>query len=84
MRSDISATMAACLALAHEHAGQLVRYMGGYWSFRDAPRDHNGQPIEAFGDRTVTGLVIRKRMEFTEWQDGRRGKFPIAAELVQE
>lgn len=81
-QDEISATMAACLAMASER-GKLVRYVGGYWSFAKAPRDHNGHPTEYFGTSTVDGLVKRKRLAYCEYQPGRKGEFPIAAKLVE-
>lgn len=84
-RKEISALMAAALAMASEHNGELVRYVGGYWSFRGCPKNSTGgSPVEYFGTSTIEGLVARKRLEYSEWRDGRAGKFPVAAKIVQE
>ncbi len=83
MKTEISAPMAICLAMAHDHGGKLVRYIGGYWSWEHAPKhQHNGNPVEYAGTSTVEGLVKRGRLKYTEWKEGRGGKFPIAAELI--
>lgn len=82
-REEISALMAAALAMAHDHGGELTRYVGGYWSWRSCPRDHNGHPVDYFGASTIEGLVARKRLEYSEWKDGRNSRFPIAAKIVE-
>lgn len=81
-KDEITATMAIGLALAMENGGRLVRYVGGYWAAERAPRNHNGIPIDHVGTPTVEGLVKRGRLEYTEWKEGRGGKFPIVAEFV--
>lgn len=84
-QNQITATMAAALAMAHAHGGRLVRHAGGFWSYQDCPRlSHNGLAAEHFGDGTINGLVSRRRMRFSAWRKRSRnhGEFPIAAELV--
>lgn len=81
MSKKISATMAIALGLAHEHRGYLVRYVGGFWSWEGAPRDHNGHPIDYVGTSTIESLVKRGELQYTEWKEGRGGKFPIIATL---
>jgi len=82
-RSEISATMAAALAMASEHGGKLTRYVGGYWSFAGVPRrQHDGVPEEYFGTTTIAGLVGRDRMRYCNWREGRGGQFPIEVEII--
>lgn len=79
-RSEISGTMAAALATAYEHGGELIHYVGGFWSWRGCPRhSHNGNPEEYFGTTTIEGLVARQRMAYTEWKEGRAVRIEIAA-----
>lgn len=82
---EISATMAAALAFAHEHGGELVRHAGGFWTCRNVQWHSRGCPKDDwFGASTVNSLVKRGRMEFTEWKEGRGFKFPIAARIAAD
>ena len=77
-RDEISATMAAALALAMEHGGKLSRHSGGYWSYAGW-RHGNG---EYFGTTTIESLVARGRLRYSQWRDGRSGQFPVEVEVV--
>jgi hypothetical protein len=81
-KAEISAPMAAALALAAEHDGKLVRYAGGYWSWRGCPCRHDGVPQDYFGTTTINGLVARGCLRWTKVRAGRGGEFPIEAEIV--
>lgn len=82
MPDNITAAMAVALATATENGGALVRYVGGYWARAGAERDHNGVPVDHAGTATVEALVRRGRLKYTEWKEGRGGKFPVRAEVV--
>lgn len=84
MQPELSATMAACLAAAYEHGGRLVHFVGGYWSWPDCPRDHNGVPVEHFGTSTVQGLIRRERLAYSQWRDGRHQRFPVEATVTPD
>ena len=75
----ITATMAACLAYAHDHDGILHRYEGGRW----AKRGWSGCS-EKFNASTVQGLVDRGEMEYTEWKAGTHAPFPIVAKMTKK
>jgi hypothetical protein len=77
----LSATMAAALGETIERGGKLVRYVGGYWSTAGIERNA-GVPIWYVGASTVQALERRGRLRYTDWQEGRRGRFPIGAEVV--
>lgn len=81
---QLSATMAICMAETMEQGGKLIRHAGGYWSWPNCPRGHDGLPVTRFGTKTVEALVARKEMTYVEWRDGRIGRFPIAAQVNQE
>jgi len=73
--------MVECIDMARDAGGEIVRFQGGYW----APRgDHPRNRAPSHGDRTVTAIVSRGWAEFTEYRDGRRGRFPIAMKLKGE
>lgn len=83
MTTKITATMAAALAMAHEHGGKLVRHAGGYWTWEGCPRDC-GRFLDWVGTPTVEGLVKRGRLEYSEFRDGSHGRFPVAAILTPD
>lgn len=76
MSKPITATMAACMAYAHEHGGTIHRYEGGRWA--KPGWSWNG---EKFNASTVQGLVDRGEMEYSEWKQGKRSRFPIKATI---
>jgi len=82
-KPKISATMAIALAEASENAGQLIRYHGGLWAKRNAERDHYGNPIDHCGTSTIEALVKRGEMVYTEWKEGRNGRFPVVATVTE-
>lgn len=55
------------------------RHPGGYWWEQD-PRSTY---LSGFGTTTVAALVSRGVAEWVEWQDGRSGRFPIQARLIE-
>lgn len=70
---SLTGPMQACLAFSHAQGGSIHRHPGGYWgavAFKI---------YESFGTSTVEALVTRGELEYTEWQDGRNGRFPIRA-----
>ena len=83
MAKPLSATMVCALDDIQEHGGEIVRYQGGYWSWRDvARRPHDGVPEFSYGTNTIHALVTRGELEYSEWKENRRGKFPIAARVI--
>ena len=81
-KQQLSATMAYVLATVTEKGGKLVRYQGGYWGLPNASRrSHDGKPDWWTGTSTVEALVSRGELQYCEWQEGRRGRFPIAAKV---
>lgn len=75
----LSETMHKAIACAREHGGELVRYLGGRWTWRDDP----SSPWSSFGTPTINALVARGVAEFSEWKEGRSGRFPITMRLVE-
>jgi hypothetical protein len=85
MGKPLSATMVDCIELARTHGGELVRFQGGYWAGRNAPRmPHDGIPRPYCGGSTVNAIVTRGYAEYSEWREGRSFKFPIAIKLTEE
>jgi hypothetical protein len=82
-KSEPTIPMSNALALARHHGGRLVRYVGGYWSFENAPKTWRGNPVEYAGSNTIDALVRRGRLEYTEWKEGRKFRFPIAVKIKE-
>jgi hypothetical protein len=72
----LTPTMQAAVNHAQKHGGALVRWPGGFWY----AVDQQGSGY-SFGTPTVQALVSRGVAEYTEWQEGRNGKFPIRADV---
>lgn len=83
MSDQLSATMAIVLAETIDHGGKLERHAGGYWTYPGCPRSWTRHDWSA-PTTTIEALVRRGKLEYTEWRDGRKGKFPIAASVVSE
>lgn len=80
----LTATMVACLDDARAAGGELVRYRGGFWAARNAPRCHDGLPRPYWGTSTVEAIVARGEAAYTEWRDGRSGRFPVAMRVSEQ
>jgi len=75
---ELSASMVAALAFALEHGGRLERFQGGYWSYPECPRDR-GLPTQHLSTPTMEALVKRGYLQYVDWRQGKKRKFPIAA-----
>lgn len=71
----LTAPMQRALAAMRQH-GALHRYPGGFWARPDW--DWRG---ESFGTSTIEAVVTRGHAAYTEWKDGRHGRFPITVSL---
>lgn len=78
----LTATMVACIDDMREAGGEFVRYQGGYWAARNGPRACDGIPRPNYGSSTVQAIIDRGEATYTEWRDGRNGRFPIAIKLT--
>jgi hypothetical protein len=77
-KKPLSATMAGVLGDIIQHGGVVVRHQGGYWSYPGCP--HFGNHFDWYcGTTTIEALVARGELVYTEWKEGRGGKFPIRA-----
>ena len=69
--------MLECVEYIRAH-GAIHRHQGGFWA-NTGWLLHSGP---YFGTSTIQSLVTRGVAEYTEWRDGRGGRFPIKAALV--
>ena len=74
----LTGVMIKCVKFMRAEAGCIYRHPGGYWG------SANFKLYESFGTSTVEGLVRRGVAEYTEWQEGRNGRFPIRATLKEK
>ena len=71
----LSKTMQECADRMRANGGLIWRYPGGYWGW-------GGNLSGSFGTSTVEALVSRGVAEYSRWQNGRSGRFPIEAKLL--
>ena len=76
---ELSQKMQQALSYAIKNGGSLRRYQGGYWAMEHW-RSHEWP---WFGTSTVEALVSRGVMSYSEWMEGRNGRFPVAAVVVK-
>ena len=79
----LSAVMAGVLVDIIDHGGIVVRHQGGFWSYPGCTRN-NGRLDWYCGTTTIEALVARGDLVYTEWKEGRRGKFPIRAQRLED
>jgi hypothetical protein len=81
----LSATMVACIDMARDAGGELVRYQGGYWAPRGVchPTRSTGTDCGWHNSSTVQAIVSRGHAKYTEHRRGRSGEFPIAMRLTE-
>jgi hypothetical protein len=73
----LSPTMQRCVEYIRQH-GAIHRHPGGFWAHAEW-QQHSG-PWHDTG--TIQALVRRGVAEYSEWQQGRSGRFPIKAILL--
>ena len=61
--------------------GTVIRLPGGFWTYQGCPWGHRA-PSFYIGTSTIQALVDRGHLDFSEWKDGRKGRFPVAASLT--
>jgi hypothetical protein len=72
---EVSEKMQQAMLYALANGGKLRRYRGGFWAMENWRK---GQ-YPWFGASTIRALVSRGLMSYTEWGEGSKGRFPIAA-----
>lgn len=74
MNPEVSPSMRQAIGTMKIHGGSIDRHPGGFWRC---------EPLGgySFGTSTIEGLVKRGIAEYTQWQEGRSGRFPIRATL---
>lgn len=80
--SDLSPTMQQAAAYARQHGGSLERFPGGYWCEPGRSQWDAYRVTSTFSTKTIEALVARGVAEYTQWKDGRNGRFPIKVTLV--
>lgn len=80
--NKLSATMAIALAEAIDHGGVLERRAGGFWTFPGAQSTARNSFEWWVGASTIQALVTRGELQYTQWKEGRGGRFPIQAKVT--
>ena len=68
----LTPTMDKAAELAKQHGGKLHRHPGGFWAGPEY-KQHGA----SFGTSTIDGAVKRGAAEYTDWKEGRNGRFPV-------
>jgi hypothetical protein len=67
------------------HGRKMYRSPGGFWmAYTQGDTRLASDNGRIFGTLTVEALVKRGIAEYTDWRDGRNGRFPIEATLTLE
>ena len=74
----LSPLMQDAYNVAQKSEGKIYRLPGGFWYFN---KKYEGSYI---GTTTVEALVSRGLATYTEWKEGRRGKFPIEVTVAEK
>jgi hypothetical protein len=74
----LSPTMRHAITFAQQHGGKLIRHPGGFWSCAEWQRVGSH---ESFSTGTADALVTRGVGYYSEWKDGRNGRFPVAVTI---
>lgn len=78
-----SIVMERALEVAAKFGGKLIRMPGGFWTHEGCKIESGtNMPMWHVGTSTVVALVSRNKLEYSAWQPGRKGPFPIEARLA--
>lgn len=75
----LTKTMQSLIEHMRNHGGVLYRHPGGFWT------EHSCYNLRAtsFGTGSIEALVSRGIAQYVDWKDGRNGRFPVKAQLVE-
>ena len=74
MKKELSATMLEVVEYMKKHDDVILRHPGGFWG-------EGALKFPTWGASSVHALVLRGVADYSEWAEGRNGRFPIAAKL---
>lgn len=77
MLMKMTKTMHQLVQFMKENGGEVYRHPGGFWGRREG----YGYLQHSFGTSSVEAIVTRGVAAYTEWKDGKRGRFPVVARL---
>lgn len=72
----LTKTMHELIEYMKTNGGVIHRHPGGFWA-----REGYSYLQYSFGTRSVEALVTRGVAEYSEWKDGKSGRFPVTAKL---
>lgn len=80
MNKLLSQTMISTLSWIEANGGHVFRHPGGFWTPYKTFKGY-GQEASS-GTKTIHALVSRGYLEYDEWKEGREGRFPISAKVM--
>lgn len=82
-KAPLSQIMNDALAVAMAHGARLMRLPGGFWVQPGFKWVSGSVPSPSIGTSTIEALVARGLMEYSKWQEGRKGRFPVEVRVKQ-
>lgn len=84
MTKKLTATMIAAIVEIQDHGSEVVRWVGGYWTYQGCPpaRGAGAVPEWYVGTQTVEALVNRGFLEVTERKGNGGNELPIRMRVV--
>jgi hypothetical protein len=74
-KKKLSPVMQQLIDSMRADGGTVARHPGGFWY-------PTAKGATWYGTSTVEAIVARGAAEYSKWQEGRNGRFPIEARLV--
>lgn len=79
---EMSHAMLEALVRIGKAGGSIERRAGGYWVFPGAVWAGNDFSPSSIATTTIRALVARNKLRYSEYTAGRKGSFPIKAEVT--
>jgi hypothetical protein len=77
MSKKLTPTMQELVAYMRENGGKIRRHPGGFWA-----REGYAYLQHSFGTSSVEAIVKRGVAQYSAWKEGRSGRFPVEATLL--
>ncbi len=77
---DLTPLMQEVIDRMHSYCGTLTYYPGGYWCVQNS----DGFILRpTYGKVTIEALVRRGLVEYCDWKQNRKSRYPVKAHLCQ-
>jgi hypothetical protein len=78
-KKELSETMKGLVEFMKRNENKIHRHPGGFWSKKEWA---SWRGELSYGTSSVDALVKRGVAQYSNWQEGRSGRFPIEATLT--